>query len=814
MKRATLLFFSFFFMHVASGQLRDAFSKSAIQDSLYRQLQLYPQEKIHLHLDRNTYVPGEKIWFRAYVTDAVTHQIPTYSRYVYVELIDARDSLISRVMIHPNEGIHHGHLFLSEIVPEGYYTVRAYTRYMENLGDDYFFKKNIWISQLPSDQENKKRSENKKKNKHIKDDYEVSFYPEGGYLLMETLCSVAFKALNKEGYPEVISGKIVDGTGRQITEIKTQHAGMGLFALIPEQGQQYYLECQNQSGLKKRFELPSANTNAYSIHINQNQEKIYLSPRKSIGQPDIPLYILAHCRGELFYFSLWNNTKEFISFTKEQFPSGIIHFLLFDNEMNALSERLLFNKKEDQGHAFFSLDKTNYQARDKVTATIAIKDTENNSLPGSLSIAVTDDNDIAVDSSTTILSSLLLSSELKGYIESPAYYLQDNNETMAALDLLMMTHGWRRYAIPEVLKGNYMYPEKPFETTKEISGKVKSLLFGKPVGNSEIIFFSSTGDFNQIEADENGKFSLYDVEYPDSTTIFIQSLGRKGKPNVELIIPEESFPRLSHIPYHIQTAILEKESEEMADFIVKAAQRAKYDESMRVVHLNEVEITAKIIEKKQDPRLNYWANSGSDVTIDRKRIEQRHAQYVTDMLYGISGVSVGSNGSIAIRGGRGWPLVLIDGIPMEWPDRLNSRYDSPLEMVNINDVESIDVFKGPNAAIFGARGANGAISITTRRGEYQEDNKIRFNYKTLNPLGYQQPVEFYSPKYETPETKHLGNPDYRTTIFWKPDIIISDKEEAIFEFYTSDSSTTYSVVIEGLSSDGKIIRQVEKIVVK
>jgi TonB-dependent SusC/RagA subfamily outer membrane receptor len=135
-------------------------------------------------------------------------------------------------------------------------------------------------------------------------------------------------------------------------------------------------------------------------------------------------------------------------------------------------------------------------------------------------------------------------------------------------------------------------------------------------------------------------------------------------------------------------------------------------------------------------------------------------------------------------------------------------------MVDVDDVESIDVFKGANAAIFGMRGGNGAISITTRQGSTDIASKRALNYASISPIGFQKPVEYYSPKYDTPESKRSGVPDYRTTIFWKPDILISDEGKASFEFFTADFPTTYSVVIEGISSGGHIIRKVEKIEIK
>ena len=253
------------------------------------------------------------------------------------------------------------------------------------------------------------------------------------------------------------------------------------------------------------------------------------------------------------------------------------------------------------------------------------------------------------------------------------------------------------------------------------------------------------------------------------------------------------------------------------DFFKKAGQRAQYDENIRVIHLNEVVVTAqRRANPRDEARLSYIFNKNSDYTIYWETIEKRPTTYVTEQLSRIAGIRVSANGEISIRGG-GPPIVLIDGMQMDWPDGpLNSIYDSPLETVNIAEVESVDVFRGgASTVLFGGRGANGVISITTRRWTPSSDRPdFNTNYASFAPLGYQTPVEFYAPKYDTPQSKNLNTPDYRTTIYWKPDLVVSDDGKASFDFYTSDFSTTYSVVIEGISDDGRIIRQVETIVVR
>ena len=787
-----------------------------IQDSIFRQMEMYPQEKIHLHIDRDFYVPGEKIWFKAYIIDAATHYSPAYSSYVYVELINSSDSLITRVMVRQENEMFHGHLFLSELIPAGQYTVRAYTKFMENMGDDYFFKKNIQIGNLPGEKEN---SKNKKPQPKTKDDYDVTFYPEGGNLLEGVFCRIAFKALNKNGSSETIIGEVVGEDGKKISDAKTTYAGMGSFVINAERGKQYYLECRNSVGLKKRFKLPDSYARAYSISTiwNDRKNELIVTRKKAAKSPNIKSsdnsqYLLIHSRGAVFYISKWDEKKDHLVFKKDQFPSGVVQLLLLDKDINPLSERLVFNKMNEPIELILSSDKEEYEKRDLVSLTIQLLDFEDNYSGGNLSIAITDDKDVSVDSLTTITSSLLLSSELKGHIETPAYFLQDNKEASYALDHLMMTHGWRRYNIPEVIKGNMEIPETLVENSKEISGLVKGVMSGRPVEKAEVIMMTSAGDVLQAESNKKGEFFFTGFEAPDSVRFFVQSLNKKGRPNVELVVNEEVFPKLKHLPEYIseRAVFAEPETDEYG-FLKKAEQRAQYDENMRFIQLGEVDVIAKRPENKDEARLRFWANSASDISIRREEIEKRKFIHAVDVIRTIPGVTVlgslATGYEILIRHKK--PILIIDGVYVD-----DEEANEILKMLFARKIESVDVFKGAGASVFGARGFSGAISITTKdEEEYDRDSQAP-NFAVLSPLGYQKPIEFYSPKYDNPDTKYLSNPDYRTTIFWKPDIIINDNEEVYVDFYTSDFASTYSVVIEGITYDGRIIRRVEKINVK
>jgi len=657
------------------------------------QLALYPQEKIHLHTDRDFYLPGEKIWFKAYVADAATHEHATNSRYVYVELINSHDSLFRRVMIRPVDNMFYGDIFLPEMAVEGNYTLRAYTRYMENLGDDYFFKKNIQIGTLSYD--------------------------------------------NKQP--------------------------------------------------AKQFELPLSDSQTCLLTVSRKDKKVLIGIQKSVDSPDIPRYLLVHCRGLILYFSACDETK-ILRFAEEQLPSGVIHCILFDEQMNSLSERLVFINNKEDVIVGFETDKTFYEKRENIIVTLSLTDSDGNPLTGHLSVAVTNDKDLPLDSSTTILSSLLLSSELKGYIENPAFYLRDNTESAIALDNLMMTRGWERYNIQESVKGNFEYPQIQYQTSQEISGVVKTSLLFKPAPDCQISVMVQNGAFGIIHTDEKGRFLFRDFEYPDSTSYYIQALSKNGSNEVVLDVDRESFPSLIHAPQSLVTGIpvIKKEMEG----------KSRYDDDMWTLNIIDAVATAPRVDRKDEPRLRFPLNRGSDVTIRREEFEKAVPRSLLDVISKVPGVRIDyrENKIYLGKGTAGLPLVILDGAPIHGLGLFES-----LEFIPVFNVASIDVFNGPSAYIFGVRGADGVISITTGTGEGEEYlEREKLNYVAYTPLGYQKRVEF-------------STLDSRTTIFWKPDVVISDRGEARFEFYASDFPTTYSVVLEGITTDGRIIRRVEKI---
>jgi hypothetical protein len=134
-----------------------------------------------------------------------------------------------------------------------------------------------------------------------------------------------------------------------------------------------------------------------------------------------------------------------------------------------------------------------------------------------------------------------------------------------------------------------------------------------------------------------------------------------------------------------------------------------------------------------------------------------------------------------------------------------------LRFVNVNDIAEIHLTNstaktdGINLMI----NSKCIIEIITKTGLFY-DRRLRFHFKSLMPLGYAVPAEFYSPKYDTPEALQNDNPDLRSTIYWKPNIVIDSDNKASVDFYTADKDTPYSVGTEGVCADGRLIYRRKK----
>ncbi|MDR3366050.1 MAG: TonB-dependent receptor plug domain-containing protein [Prevotellaceae bacterium] len=866
----TTIFVALLFISAAQVAAGEALLDTIV-DNVAKQTIAYPQEKIYAQVDKPCYVTGEDVWFRIYLTDAMSHKPDATSRYVYAELIDPVDSVVCRVKIRPLSGAYHGHITLPKELPEGSYLLRFYTRFMEGLGDSYFFKRQIAVKRPYAsacrvnasfeyndgketvgialrftDKENrqlvtpekvqiindkgklvdvkpdddslfratlKARKDSKGNALYVayehhgtsygqyipvqipNSDYDVSFFPEGGNLPALAASNVAFKALNADGLGEDVTGVVVSEKGDTVVSFRSRHLGMGAFMMYPQAEEKYYAICRNAKGVEKRFALPQASPKLISLKTKWVKERLYIT---LTGLPDAPLYVIVHCRGNIGYVNRWDNSKASIIMNKKDLPSGVIQILLADANLTPISERLVFNINEaDLAQAAFAADRPAYGSRDHIAATVELTDADRKPLQGSFSVSVTDDRDVQPDTCVNILSSMLLTSDLRGHVEAPAYYFRNRNaKTAHNLDMLMMTQGWRRYNAENMLKGKPDKPKGYIELGSVVSGTVRGgLMMTKAAADYPVTILSLRNSlFLQEITNSKGRFVFNMPEMPDSVQYVVQGNTKKGGSRVELILDPEEFPQVPISPPYLRAA----GAEPGEGYLKKANQRYTIENGMRMVNLEGVEVRAARVEKKGK---SIYSSPFND-RISADEIEEMRAHDVLSILRRVAGVSVFGD-KISIRGASGTPLIYVDEVEID---------EETLKGMPVEEVDEVEVVKSAQAAIFGSRGGNGVILITTKSGFDQKYIRSeKFNIKTIMPLGYQEPKEFYAPRYETNLQKNNNTPDLRTTVYWNPNVMTSAEGKAEVDFYAADLPKSYAVVVEGVTSDGRLVYAVEKI---
>lgn len=764
-----------------------------------RNIAEYPQEKVYLHYDRPYYAAGETIWFKAYLTAGPYHVPSSLSNTIYVELINSENQILQRQIIHSSEGFASGMLQLPESLNSGNYLLRAYTNWMRNSGEEYFFHSQvkIWNSQ----ELNESPSSHGHSGQTAR--FDLQFFPEGGNLVNGIISKVAFKAIGEDGLGKMVKGKILEGE-RVLTEFESNPLGMGVFPLLPEKGKTYSAQID---GSEQELILPTALNEGIVMSVTNSPKSsdLLIKIQASENASFQTINLLAQTRGLVCGSTKadLSNRVIFARIPKQEFPSGIAQITAIDENEIPLAERLVFIDHEDQIEVTVTTDKPNYAPREAVNLTIETKNKDGKPISTNLSLTVFDREQVVVNANReTIESNLLISSELKGFIESPGYYFNPaNQDKEIALDYLMLTQGWRKFTIVDALSSNRKKQVHRIEKGLTIKGQLTDTKTNKPVENGTVSYLSlfPITESSTISTGENGEFEFQDLFYFDSTKVTLKGKPKNGRTPVSISqVGNHSPPPIKYpiLSYFYSPSDLEK------DFISKSLEskniKRAFDFEEDDVLLDGVQIEGKRIEDLYTgPRL-YGTGSIKVKVADNPVLE--NLQHPLDLIKGrVAGVQVSGGGlewKVLIQGVNSIgssvePLIMVDDVEIKIVD---------LSSIPVMEIESYTVWKGPDAVVFGSRGANGAIGFYTRRGAEKTSSFTQVE-ASLAPAGYQIELEFYYPKYTTDEPPQ-AKPDKRITLFWEPHIYTDSTGKASLLFYNADVETVIQGEIEGISRNG------------
>jgi hypothetical protein len=772
----------------------------------------YLAEKVYLQLDKSHYPAGDTLWFKAYVVVGAKHQLSALSHVLYVELIDNSDSVKQRIRLFVQNGLCQGDLELPLTLESGNYRIRAYTNWMRNAGEEYFFDKTITVINPGIISKAKAVGETKAlPAKRAIPNVDIQFFPEGGSLAVGIPSKIAFKATDANGLGININGIITDEQNNAVTTLASTHLGMGVFSLTAEAGKSYQAKVKLADSSVRIIPLPKAVNTGYVLNVSAaGPDHIRVIAQKTGDTETEPATLVAQSAGGIVYYEAKSKpgSNSFMStIPKNKFPTGIVQFTLFSAQGEPLNERLMFIQNNDQLKLDVAATKQSYSPQQKVKIDLWAKTSENRPVQGSFSVSVVDETKVPVDADdNNILSNLLLTSSLKGYIEHPGYYFASpgNEKTADALDALMLTQGYRRFEWKRDTTMGYV-PEAGLE----ISGYLKTNS-GRTIPNGKVTLFATGGNIFTLDtiADSKGHFAFTNLFFSDSTRFMLQGATEKERNNLQISLDKPAWPKVgknNHMPEK------DNRTEQLAPFTeaskVKYTAQEKYHINDKSKLLKEVTINdyAKPVLKHSD---NLNGPGNADYVFTAKDIASFKCGFISSCLEGrMPGVTLSNKGdgafyltrllAMSMSGPAPPMLVLINGAPEN------------MDLLAPNSIESIEVLTNMgHTAVYAGKGNAGIILITTKRGADEVDMTVAapgtITYRTK---GFEKVREFYSPPYDDPQTnKEIA--DLRTTIYWNP-MVQTDKDgNAYFEYFNAGSKGNYKVVVEGIDYNGNLGRVV------
>ena len=677
---------------------------------------------------------------------------------------------------------------------------------MQNFDSDFFFSKPIKLINLSRDQE-------ELADEDPDSDIDFQLFPEGGVFLHGQVNHVAFRAIDKNGLGVSLKGEVRDREGNPISEFETKHLGMGRFLITPELGNNYQAVVF-YNDTEFTVPLPRVHEGGYLLNVRQNSKKTFVKVTSEPGRTFDNCYVVAHSRGAILTVVPAQPGKSFIYFAlaNDSIPAGISHFTFFRAGLPML-ERLVFNENKIQEPKLVKQEQVQHSNRENAVFKLVFEGSKKIQ-KGSVSVSVQKSS--LQKNLSTIKDYLLLTSDLKGTIEYPdSYFALPESERRQALDLLMMTHGWRRFNWDNVLASQYpaitFYPESGFS----IEGQVLKYENRKKSKESNLLltFVENMGVQLEAETEEDGTFWFDGLAIQDTMTVVIQTVDKEkmaktkngGKIKKDrgtyISIKDKESPDVFGKP---TDPFLEKEEYRsyLDDVLEVKRIAAGFDE--RHIMLDAIEVEAE----KEDLDLPFkrpsMLHNNPDTRLVMDSITNKN-QYtnVFQLLQRVPGVVVSGispNMTALIRGfnsieGSNVPVYLLDGVPTDG-DLLNN--------IDPRTIEFIDVLKGTRAIVYGTR--NGVVALYTyKNGPNKPVPPDPVGFQTFTHFGFYPEREFYVPKYDIMSLEEKVRPDYRTTQYWNPKVEI-EQSAASFSFYTSDDKGDFVVYLEGMTNDGRIIK--------
>lgn len=819
---------------------------------------IYPQEKVYLQFDNTSYYSGETIWFKAFVVNAsLMKHAP--SKVLYVDLISPTGVLLNQQKLKIVAGQADGSFPLTDAAtgqarekrgeinyPSGFYEVRAYTSYMQNFSEDIIFSRVFAVYDKPQ-KEGNYYGESPTINTRKPDTWvprpkteklrtiNCAFYPEGGHLIIGKPCRVAFKVTDESGL-----GIDAEGTldNSDIT-FSTIHDGMGWFTFTPSNRRSSVTITVDRKS--HSFSLPQTETEGCSLSADLcDTDSLHLRIDYTQGLSGIRLGMTMTCRGELIGFDTFDTEDGPITKTisMKSLPEGVCRINIFDSDGNIYASRSVYHNNELFKTPVLEVipDKERYEPFEKVALKFSLIDKNGNPFRDRFCLSVRDVRGLGNTLADDLRTSMLLSSDLKGFIENPSWYFDsDAPERKLALDLLMLVQGWERYDWLTMTGQKDFSETHRLEESLTMNGWIINSSGKKKMEGIEVTATLVPQDKTQTETytyitDSTGYFG-FDIgtEFYDKARFTIAAHAKKRLvgPAARIKFDRSLLPSIrAYLPQELVFRSLNGMSKEPGR---KEEGENDNDDLPMLINTDLGVLLPDVDIDEQRMYVDYWTFNAFDVVKDVE-IEMDQGEYSTDLL-----------GYLSEKGYWVYiqepDCVMINGFPSFFYIHDENRYlnmgiyevphflaldtkdiksilvyDPPIYRIDTYTLAPLWVDKtgaspsdhlGPGTDVFRVlyeRIYMADVLIKERRDISTRDEIFNINKRTTTVEGYSRQYSFYSPDY--PDGPVIGDVDYRRTLYWNPNVITDENGSAQVEFYNNSITRHFNISAAGITASG------------
>ncbi len=732
-----------------------------------------PPESAYIQTSKDIYETGEDLWFKVYLLNSQTLIPSLLSNTLYLQLVkEDNKKIVWQEKYEIQNGFADGRVYLESALPEGDYLLEAFTPH--SIFND--------ITEFSAVRKIRIKTDITQESKVISipemiKTVQFTTFPEGGNLVSGIYSKLAFKAVKISGLPCDITGTLYEDSTPLLT-FKSFHAGMGSLNFKPSLGKKYTIRLFNPS-IDSIFYLPEIYPNGISMRlIARDNESLSFKVTQSPGPNTDSIYLRIQCRGIVYGMTSAKLTNVLIiKVPLAGLPQGIAEVTMFNSNLIPVAERLIYINKDQKLNITTHLSKEIYPTRGKATLMISVKDEYGQPIKANLGVSIFDKLYQNSNDANNILTHYYLSSQLKGKIYNPSFYFNGNSkDSDVALDLLMLTQGWRKYVwneptleklrdtggkiIFDGIKGEIYYPNMKKKILKEH-------LF--------VMAFSPNKDSIKvvIPADSAGNFyvSADRLKEWENDYVYLKPFGpyeskRQKKSWDPLATPEFNF----HIKF-----------------------KNPFETINRLLKNTEITYPLPEMINENNNTTNLYKIESDVIQIKEVTIRGQKAKTV-----------------------RGKYLGFLDNIEM---DKADDDYVCRYGILNCpnhdhSDQGSSKPIQGHQYMVIYDNNTPGVHTriITYWRPHYSENELLKIN--NLSRIkAYYGNREFYKPNYDQ-KTEEAIIPDFRNTLLWEPSVITDENGEATLSFFCSDINTDFIGRIEGVDGNGLLGSQYFKFTVR